>query len=260
MRVIAVINQKGGVGKTTVTLNLAAALARQTQKSKRVLLVDLDPQANLTGGVITAEDSVAPDALYAALITQSALCPEDAAQVLDWPRLGLLPAGPGLNDAAETSFGHIHGHEYILGDMLMAFDDQGYDYCLIDCRPSLGPFARTAINAAHKIIIPITPGRFALDGLGRLLNYLYGQKRGRDARILINAADLRNPAALDWTLEALRREQIRRRFETIIRKSEPINQAAIMKRPVQQFNPRSNGARDFRALADELLRLPGWGA
>ena len=182
----------------------------------------------------------------------------DPVPVKGQKRLSIIPMSPDLDDAAEADFGTMHGHEYVLGDMLMDLYGAGYDYTILDCRPSLGPLAKTAINAAHKILIPITPGRFALDGLDTLLGYLGGLHRTSDARILINQADMRNRAAYDWTIDAL--GAVGYGPIAAIRRSEPINQAAIMRQPVVQFNRRSNGARDFMALADEFLRLPGWGA
>src|SRR5205809_1772360 len=159
MRRIAVINQKGGVGKTTSAVNLAAALARQ---GKRVCVLDLDPQAHATTHFGVAPDGSTPS-LYDVLVNSRPLT-EIRRKVSD----NLWLAGSDINlAAAEVELAGVVGREVILRDMLQ--QDEAFDFVLMDCAPSLGVLTVNALCAASEVFIPLQPHFLALHGLGKLL-------------------------------------------------------------------------------------------
>src|SRR5205814_3760874 len=160
MRRIAIINQKGGVGKTTTTVNLAAALAEAGQ---RVCLLDLDPQAHATTHLGIEPDGKAPS-MYDVLVSSRPLA-EVRRQVAD----NLWLAGSDINlAAAEVELAGVVGREVILRDLLAA-EEQPFDYVLMDCAPSLGVLTLNALCAASEVFIPLQPHFLALHGLSKLL-------------------------------------------------------------------------------------------
>lgn len=260
MRSIAVINQKGGVGKTTTVANLSAVLASRGQ---RVLAIDLDPQAHLTinFGVEPAADA---SGIYGVL-TESA--PLDEATVWCSENLWLVPSHTDLA-AAELELVSVLGREVILRDALEKVQDQ-YDYILIDCPPSLSLLTINALAAVSEVFIPLQPHFLALQGLGKLLDEtirLVARRINPGLRVTgvvltmyEGTARLTGEVVEDvkaffeaargtdcpWS-EALV-------FETVIRRNIKLAEAPGHGMTVLDYEPRCNGAIDHARLADEVL-------
>lgn len=250
---VSIINQKGGTGKTTTALNLAAALAYQ---GYRTLLVDLDPQAHATIGI-----GVDPDSIKESVADLMSVPKKNIAEVVvPTYILGLFiaPSHIRLARAAEQVYTRVF-REAILAQ---ALKDVDYDFVLIDCPPSLGVLTTNSLFACDFIIIPCQISRYSLDGLADLLTTIETVKglsleelfRGDHFRILLTMFDKRNRVTNEYILEQL--EPYRdKTFHTIIMKNESLNQAQIAQKSIFDFDPKSTGAQDHLRLANEFLEI-----
>uniref|UniRef100_A0A7V4G9X6 ParA family protein n=1 Tax=Desulfobacca acetoxidans TaxID=60893 RepID=A0A7V4G9X6_9BACT len=252
-KVVAVINQKGGTGKTTTTINLGACLAYE---GRRTLLIDLDPQGHTTIGI-----GVEPDSFRESMAEVMSLPKKPVSEVVlptYIPNLFLAPAHIHLARAAEQAYTRVF-REAILARALNGAD---YDFIIIDCPPSLGMLTTNSLYACDFIIIPCQISRYSLDGLADLLtsveavkglglNELFEQDH---FRILLTMFDRRNRITNEYVLEQLKPYRDKT-FTTLIMKNEALNQAQIAQKAIFDFDPKSSGAQDYRQLTREFLAL-----
>lgn len=251
-RIIAIANQKGGVGKTTTSINLATALV---ECGLRVLLVDFDPQGNAsTGlGITTAERKMTS---YDLLVDDAPLDVVIQATAIDG--LGIIPATIDLS-SADIELISNEKRSFLLHDALRqtAMDTFEWDYILIDCPPSLNLLTVNAMVAAHSVLIPLQSEFFALEGLSQLMLTIreVRQVANPDLRIegvVLTMYDRRNN--LSQQVEADARENLGDLvFKTVIPRNVRVSEAPSYAMPVLTYEPKSQGAIAYRGLARELL-------
>ncbi|MHC4478694.1 MAG: AAA family ATPase [Planctomycetota bacterium] len=252
MRTIAVVNQKGGCGKTTVAINLASALAKASQ---RTLLVDMDPQSHCAVGLAVPEEQI-EQSIYDVLISKSRNEPIKLKEIL-WQisdRLELAPASIDLS-AFEQQMSGVADRECCLKDVLTDLKDE-YDYTIIDCPPAVGLLTFNALRAATDAIVPVETGYFALHGLSRqleTLSILCKQCNQQvNVRVLASMYDIRTKMARE-ILSDLRKHFADKMFEVVVNFNTKVKEAASLGQPICEYDPTSKGQRDFRRLAEEVL-------
>ncbi|SEO10185.1 chromosome segregation ATPase [Salinihabitans flavidus] len=251
-RIIAITNQKGGVGKTTSAINLSAALVEQ---GLRVLLVDLDPQGNASTGLgVEAEDR--EFSTYELLLEDG-----DLAQVIhdtNIANLSIVPATVDLS-SADIDLASNEKRSFLLHDALRqpAMDQFGWDYILIDCPPSLNLLTVNALVAAHAVLIPLQSEFFALEGLSQLMLSIREVRQSanpglRIEGVVLTMYDKRNNLSLQVEQDA--RDNLGELvFETKIPRNVRVSEAPSYAQPVLQYDSTSRGAEAYRSLARELL-------
>jgi len=245
--VYAIANQKGGVGKTTTAVNVAACIA---EAGYRTLLVDVDPQGNATVGLGLARD--AGPGLYDALF--GAVPAADAVRVTRVANLDVLASTPDLA-AASMELPREAGSETRLREMLAPLRD-GYAYTLLDCPPSLGPLTVNALVAADRVIVPVQTEYFALEGLAGLLDTLALIQRELNPRLtvagmLLTMHDARTKLAQDVERE-VRAHFPRLVFDTVIPRNVRLGEAPSHGVPVIHHDPHCAGADAYFELAKEV--------
>jgi len=246
--VIAVCNQKGGVGKTSTSVNLAAALSQQ---GKRVLLVDMDPQANASS---TLNGAGSPTNIYHTLA--GGILPEDIVKTTQHADLDLLPSSADLAGAT-IELVQANNREFRLHDVVARLRDR-YDFVIIDCPPSLGLLTLNSLVAADHVMIPVQCEYYAMEGLGQLLNTVEMVKRNLGKRINVLGAvctmyDRRNRLSRA-VLKEVRRNFPGYVFDAVIPRNIAIAEAPGYGKTIHEFDAASPGALAYRNLAHEVAQ------
>ena len=247
-KVIAIANQKGGVGKTTTAINLGACLA---QAGHSTLLIDLDPQGNATLGLGLSPDQLRAT-LYNAMVDGVPLA--EAVHETAIPGLKLIPSQADLA-AAETELQGVEHRETILRRGLAALK-QDYEFVLIDCPPSLGLVTLNGLAAADTVLIPVQAEFYAMSGVGLLLNTLALVQRELNTALRVEGALLTmvdSRAALSTqVVEAMRNLFRDRVFDTLVPRSVRLAEAPSHGLPISLYDPKGKGTEAYKALAAEL--------
>ena len=248
-RIIAVANQKGGVGKTTTSINLAACLA---EKGKKVLAVDLDPQGNLTSGLGVDKDSV-EKSIYELIIGEVDIKEVINKEVLE--NLDIIPTSIDLS-AAEIELIGVDDKEYILRNAIDQVKDQ-YDFVIIDCPPSLSMLTINAMTTADSVIVPIQCEYYALEGLSQLIHTVELVKDRLNSKLEIEGVvftmyDARTNLSLQ-VVENVKDNLQQNIYKTIIPRNIRLAEAPSYGLPINKYDPKSTGAESYMRLADEVI-------
>ena len=249
-KVISVANQKGGVGKTTTTVNLGTILAK---KGKKVLLIDADPQGNATSGLgVEKEVEVST---YDILVNDSTL--EEAIQDTIIKHLKVCPANMNLA-GAEVELVSMMSREQRLKEKLELVKDR-FDYILIDCPPSLGLITLNSFTASDSVLIPVQCEYFALEGLGQLLNTINLVKKHLNKNIAIEGAlltmyDIRTNLS-NQVVKEVKKYFENKVYKTVIPRNVRLSEAPSYGMPITEYDPRSKGAKSYIKFTKEFLKI-----
>ena len=249
--VIAVVNQKGGVGKTTSTINLGAQLAKNGYK---VLIVDADPQGNATSGLGLFGDSF-ESTTYDILVSNQTI--DKVVQETYIPNLYIIPANPNLA-GAEIDLSTMLNREFKLKESLSSCT---HDFILIDCPPALGLLSINALTASNLVLIPVQAEYYALEGLSQLLNVIQRVKEGINAKleilgVIITMYDKRTSLS-EQVLSELKKHFGDKVFDAIIPRNIRLAEAPSFGKAIFDHDKWSKGARAYKQLAKEVMERVG---
>lgn len=249
-KIIAIANQKGGVGKTTTSVNLSALLAK---KGKKVVLIDADPQGNATSGLGVEKD--VEKSLYDVLINEEPVA--GTLQDTVEKNLKLCPSNMNLA-GAEVELVSQMSREHRLKEQLEGIKDK-YDYIFIDCPPSLGLITLNSFTAADSVLIPVQCEYYALEGLGQLLNTINLVKKHLNKSLEIEGAlltmyDIRTNLS-NQVVKEVKKYFDNKVYKTVIPRNVRLSEAPSFGMPITMYDPKSKGARSYEKLAKEFLKM-----
>ncbi|MGN0318039.1 MAG: ParA family protein [Lachnospira sp.] len=248
-RIIAIANQKGGVGKTTTAINLAACLAEAGQ---RVLIIDIDPQGNTTSGFGVSKDEI-DNTIYEVLLQETDI--DDAILKNVFDNLDVLPSNVNLA-GAEIDLIDVEEREYILKRAIDSVRDN-YDYVILDCPPSLSMLTVNAMTAANTVLVPIQCEYYALEGLTQLIHTINLVKKKLNPELELEGVvftmyDSRTNLSLQ-VVENVKDNLKQNIYKTIIPRNIRLAEAPSHGLPINLYDPKSTGAESYRLLADEVM-------
>lgn len=251
-RIIAIANQKGGVGKTTTAVNVSACLAKM---GKKVLLIDIDPQGNATSGL--GVDNSTGKTVYDVLINSVPI--EETIEKTDYKNLYICPSSPALS-GAEVELVNMMGREYQLKTALAEIRD-GYDFIFMDCPPSLGMITLNAFAACDSVLVPIQCEYYALEGLSSLTNTIKRVKKVLNTSIeiegvLLTMFDARTNLAIQ-VVDEVKKFFSDKVYKTIIPRNVRLSEAPGFGQPIIAYDPSSRGAESYLDLAEEIIERSG---
>ena len=249
-KVISVANQKGGVGKTTTTINLSTILAK---KGKKVMLIDADPQGNATSGVGAEKD--VDLSFYDILTNDTEII--DTLQKTAIKNLEVCPSNINLA-GAEVKLVSMMSREQRLKEKLDIIKER-YDFVLIDCPPSLGLITLNAFTASDSVLIPVQCEYYALEGLGQLLNTINLVKKHLNKNIQIEGAlltmyDIRTNLS-NQVVKEVKKYFEDKVYKTVIPRNVRLSEAPSYGLPITEYDPRSKGAKSYEKFAKEFLKI-----
>ncbi len=248
MRIIAIVNQKGGSGKTTTAVNLAATLV---EKGKKVLLIDMDPQGSASMWYGFKDQG---KGLYQVLTDGEKL--ENVIEKTKLENLHIVPASPLLSGVEKALSGEV-ASESILKDRVASLPSRPWDYLLIDCPPTLGILSLNALTLANEVLVPVEAHVMALHGLVQLLKTINVVKQRLNPTLAIaGILPCRVDSRTKHSAEIV--SQLKARFEgqvcnSVIRENIRLAEAPLHLEPITRYDTHCNGAQDYRKLADELM-------